>query len=68
MEPRGESYYEDLEMEGPVEESFLPTRPAPSSIRDRRQEIPQVSLLTFSKGVVHRLHTAQPPFIVLFLR
>lgn len=42
---RGESYYEDLEIEGPVEESFLPSRPAYTHHRDRRhQEVPQVSL------------------------
>lgn len=40
---RRSTYYEDLEMEGPIEERFLPTRPSMYiSSRDRHQETPQL--------------------------
>ena len=44
MDGRGESYYEDLEIEGPIEESFLPSRPSYTPhLSSRDREAPQVS-------------------------
>ena len=50
---RRSTYYEDLEMEGPIEERFLPTRPSMYlSSRDRHQETPQVCL----KNIIYNIY------------